>query len=561
MLGPLASIAVAGFLLAAPAAAQETEDLERVVLRVTSARGGVAVVDRGSIDGLLPGDRVRFLPREGGVYEGRVLELEERTATIELLDLSFVPSPGTRGEAWVPRERLAALEEPESEAAPPPAPAPTAVEPEHPPWKNQDEDWREGEPLLARLEPMRPESRPRRISGRYLAIADQVWSSEDDRSDGFYRAGVDVLYENVTGNADSLHFDGEANYRNTDVPDQDDQRESRLRLDRLSYSWGGNRFSPQRFEIGRFLHDGMSEFGVVDGIEWNVRENDGDRFGVSAGFLPEPDLDHDTGSDFEVSGYYRWVFDESEQFSLASGYQKTFHNGDADRDLVVGKLVYFPRDSWSFHGTTWIDLYTEGDDDKPFIELTQAYLDGGRDWDNGASFHASFSHLAFPQMDRDEFLPVTDDQLADDHSERLALDGRVQKTRDSGLSAGVGGWVDEDDHGGDAELGFDVQNFAFARGILDVDSFVSKGLYTTSVGGRVSLGARTELGHWDVGYEFAQHRFEGFSSNNDDLPQHRVRASQECHFSSGWSLSGYVESQFWDDEQAFAVGFYLQKSF
>ena len=248
----------------------------------------------------------------------------------------------------------------------------------------------------------------------------------------------DLLYENVTGNADSLHFDGEANYRNTDVPDDDDQRESRLRLDRLSYALGGHRFAPQRFEIGRFLHYGMSEFGVVDGVEWNVRRDEGDRFGLSAGFLPEPDLDHDTGSDFEVSGYYRWVPDESEEFSLAGAYQKTFHDGDADRDLVVGKLVYFPRDSWSFHGTTWIDFYTEGDDDKPFVELTQAYLDSGRDWQNGASFHVTFSHLAFPQMDRDEFLPVTDDQLADDHSERLALDGRVQMTRDTGLSTGVG---------------------------------------------------------------------------------------------------------------------------
>ena len=133
---------------------------------------------------------------------------------------------------------------------------------------------------------MRPESRPARVSGRYLAIADQVWSSEDDRSSGFYRTGVDLLYENVTGNADSLHFDGEANYRNTDVPDDDGQRESRLRLDRLSYALGGHRFAPQRFEIGRFLHYGMSEFGVVDGVEWNVRRDEGDRFGLSAGFLP-----------------------------------------------------------------------------------------------------------------------------------------------------------------------------------------------------------------------------------------------------------------------------------
>jgi hypothetical protein len=541
-----------------PAAALQREGDEQIALRVTSARPGSAIVDHGSADGLAVDDRVRFFPRGERVVEGTVTELEQRAATVELRDPVLLLAPGTRGEAWIPAERLAALAEPED--VEPLAPPATDVPP-HPPWENQDEEWRAGEPLLARIEARRPEDRPARISGRFIAIADQIWSTEDDRTSGFYRAGMDVSYENLTGRADSLHFDGEANYRHTDVPDLDDQEESRLRLDRLSYTRGGHRFAPQRWEFGRFLQQGMSEFGVLDGAEWTLRGSEGDRFGFSAGFMPEPDLDHDTGEDFQLSGHYRWVFDESEQLAASGGYQKTFHEGNADRDLVVGKLQVAPRGPWSFHGTAWVDFYTDGDDEKPFLELTQTVLDAGRAWESGSSLHLSLTHLAFPQIDRDEFLPVTDEELAEAHSERLGLDGRVQATRDTGISGGVGAWVDEDDQGGDAELGFDLRDFWLENGFLEVDSFATKGSFTTTLGGRLSLGAIGERGRWSVDYELAAHRFEGFSDDNDDLPQHRLRAAGELSTDSGWSFSGYVEGQLWDDENSLALGFYLQRSF
>ena len=59
-----------------------------------------------------------------------------------------------------------------------------------------------------------------------------------------------------------MHYDLEVNYRRTDVPDLDGEENTRLRLDRASYHWGGTRFRKDRREVGRFLQSGMIEFGL-----------------------------------------------------------------------------------------------------------------------------------------------------------------------------------------------------------------------------------------------------------------------------------------------------------
>jgi hypothetical protein len=539
--------------LLAPARAQDDAGFERIEARVTSVRPGQAVIDRGSGDAVAVGDRVLFFTREGGRYEGTVVQVTDDTAVVELSDPSFVPAPGTRGLARIPKSRFEA----------PVAPA-TVTEgaPVHPPWQNTDKDWSPSEPLLAKIQPLRPEERPTTVTGRLYTILDYVMSTEDDRSDGFYRVGGDAMWDNVSGHGDRLQVDLEINYRNTDVPDNDDESKGELRFDRLSYSRGGTRFSPSRWEVGRFLQYGMPEFGVLDGFEWGTRTDGGDRFGASLGAMPEPDEDYQSFEDYQIAGYYRWVYDESEELSAAGGYQKTFHNTNADRDLFVFNLNVQPQDGWTFHGTTWIDLYTDSDNAKgPGPEVTQALANLGRRWDSGNSINVIYAHMAFPEMDRDEFLPVTAQQLANDHNDRLAVTGRTPLSDDKRLHAGVGGWVDEDESGGDGELGFDVKDLFLTQSLIDLTGFATRGRFTDTVGARLSFGRYTTFGYWNLEYEWALNHIDGFNANNDDLPQHRVRASREFHGPSGWSLSGHAEAGLWDDETSFAVGIYLQKSF
>src|SRR6201988_4439863 len=97
----------------------------------------------------------------------------------------------------------------------------------------------------------------------------------------FARAGTVLLVENFMQKGGDLYFDAETNYRDTDVPDDDDDQDTLLRLERFSYAWGGNRFAADRYEVGRFLQHDMPEFGVLDGGEWTRRLSGGDIFGGS----------------------------------------------------------------------------------------------------------------------------------------------------------------------------------------------------------------------------------------------------------------------------------------
>jgi hypothetical protein len=164
-------------------------------------------------------------------------------------------------------------------------PAPEPEKPRRRRFKNRDEDWHQGEPLLAKVRPLKPEERPATMRAELYTIDDYVKSTEDDRTASFVRVGGGVTYENMYGRGETLNVDGEANYRSTSVPDNQDESKTRMRLDRASYSEGGNRFSTTHFEVGRFLQTGQPAFGVLDGGEWNYRKASGDSYGFSVGFL------------------------------------------------------------------------------------------------------------------------------------------------------------------------------------------------------------------------------------------------------------------------------------
>jgi hypothetical protein len=291
-----------------------------------------------------------------------------------------------------------------------------------------------------------------------------------------------------------------------------------------------------------------------------VRKPNGHRYGAALGFLPEPDQEFQTGSDLAFSAFYRWVADESEELTASAGYQKSFHDGAADRDLVVLNFSRVPLEGWTWFGNAWIDFYTEGDDEKgTLMGLTQAYLSAGRRWQDGSSLDLVLSHLEFPEIDRNEFAPVEDAQLADDHAERAALTGRLQASEDLRLLAGVGAWIDEDEEGGDVELGFGLDGFLTERGFAEVVALASRGRYEDLLGGRCTAGFDQGSGTWALDYEFTQNRLDGFTSANDDLPQHRLRLRAD-HAWGGWDLSWRIEGLVYDDESAVTVGLYLQRS-
>lgn len=546
--------------IATPVAAQ-VEELITVTMRVISTEPRIANVDHGAVDGLAVNDRVTFRTREGLRFEGSLVRVDPRTAAVQLDDPAFVPPPGTRAEARVPKPRLAALP-----LAPALSDAPSVQQdpaaPDHPPWQRQDDEWTPDQPLLSIIRPFRPHEREPRTTGRVYSIFDYIHDSEGSRSDMFARLGTDLTFENAFRQGGTLHVDGETNYRRTDVPDDDDENGTNFRLDRLSYAFGGNRFAANRYELGRFLQHELPEFGVLDGIEWSKRTAGGNTFGASVGLMPEPDEDQSSGDDLQFAGSYRFIVDESELLSVQAGYQKTFHELAADRDLFVAKVLYFPPAAWNFSATTWIDWYTGGDTAKGSgPEVTQAYLTTGRLFESGSSLRATYTHRAFPEIERNEFLPVTAAQLADDRSDRATVSGRRAFGRKFALTGLIGAWNDEDDSGGDAEGGFQLDDILFEKSRFEAAAFGVSSLYNTTLGWRAALGTRSSHGAWRLGYEFTLNDIDGFTADNDDIPQHRVSTSFDTFTDSGWSFSTHLDTLFFDSETAVLLGLFVQRSF
>jgi hypothetical protein len=555
------------------------ENFVKIDLRVISSKP--VVVDRGSGDGLAVGDVVRFFSRQGNTYRGNVEDLDERSAVVKLLDPTYVPEPGTRAEARIPRSRLGPAEEeeedPEGGMLPPDPPADGAGEEiiqeeqgqgeereEQGDWENEDEDWRPGMPLLAEVETIRPEDRAMRVTGRYYMRGHSTFGSESGRSDSFTSTGVDVRYENPWGRGGTFKFATDLSYRNVNVPDENNDNDLTLRFDRVSYALGGTRFAPTRWEVGRFLQHGMPEFGYLDGVEWSRRRENGDRFGASLGGMPERDYEFSTGGDLQMAAYYEWVQGDREELSFAAGFQKTLHHKDSDRDLLVTRFRYLPLDAWNYNATAWIDFYTGSDDYKDNdFELTQAIVSANRSWRNGNGLSLTYNRIRFPDIDRNnEFVPPTTRQeIENNRNDRLSLSGWTWSGEDLRLFGHAAGWDDQDDSGGDTEVGFEVRD-AFARNTdLTLAAFGAAGKFEDVVGGRVSLAKTIESGRWDLYYEFANHRQSGFSSDFNDIGQHRLRGSRDWYTPGGWTISVYGEGAYWDEEGSWSLGFYLQKIF
>lgn len=577
----------------------------RVFVRIASVKSdSLVVIDRGASDGVERGDVITFYPRDGREYRGTVIQVNDRNATIELLDDTARPNPGTRGDFIVRATRLLELKRAAGEIAParpnpntgggqeteggtatqdeatgddaeenagPPATSRTSGDPprgesaasdaiaDSSRWTRRD-GWKPGMPLLAEVEPVNPRDRSRRITGRAWIAADA--NRQGGRySDALLRTGTDIDYDNPFGLGGRVRFDGEVNYRSIDDKDDGDESDGDFRIDRFSYAFGGTRYSPTRIEVGRFLHYGVPEFGILDGIEWGQRRENGDRFGAAIGLLPELDYDLSGSSDLSVAAYYYWVSDTREQLLLGGAYQKTWHDGDPDRDLFLAKVRYLPLEGWRTQGTLWIDYYDSNDDAKDAtIELTQAYVTVSRTWrDEGIDF--TYRRVKFPELERDEFRPVLAVDLDRNRYDRLGANGWRWVTKNRRLHGEIGIWNDEDETGGDLELGIDIQDLFVEGGRGDVTAFGTRGQFERAIGARASYGRYGDGGSWTVLYEIVDHHLDGFSSDRDDLIQHRIRGTLDFYMSEAWTLSLYGEGGFWDDDSSIAGGVYMQTNF
>lgn len=535
------------------AAAQDAGTVRKVALRVSSrGQAAMVVVDRGERDQVRRGDMVTFFPRAGGSFRGVVVKASERSAVVGLQDERAVLPPGTRGEVDVPESRFAPRQ-PSPETKPK-----TATEPGTEgtgKWRNKDESWKPGMPLLGAQRPLRPAERGATLSGRVFLIGD-LTRTHDSFANSFLRAGTSLRVENPFGHGGGIKFDGEFDHRT----EQNENEGNDLLVRSLSYFHGGTRFDATRWEIGRFLQHGVPELQVLDGAEWGMRRRNGDRFGASAGFMPQPDDDFESGKDFQLAVYYEWVSGTAEELVVTGALQKTFHSGRADRDLLLGKIRYLPADAWQLNGAVWLDIYDGKDKVKSRdFDVSQAWVTLTRQW-GGSGVDVTFRRAVFPEMLRWEFQPLLAQDLADSYFNRLSLGGWQSGKSGRRLHGEVGVWQSQADTGGFGEAGISIPDVV-AGARVDFTGFATLGEFTSDAGVRISCTQMRADGGWDLLYEVAYRHYDNYPSTLDDLIQHRLRVARSFRTDTGWDCSVRGEAHLFDEDFAWTLGVYLQRGF
>ena len=541
---------------------------KRLVLRVIEVRaGGLVVVDRGASDGLQAEATVTFTPRGGAPVAGRVLSVDPRTAVVELVGANDLPS-GTRGETWVEpapaepagepaapitAEEVETGEEPEAEAVQ------DDELPAHPGWTK--DEWTPDQPLLTQMAEVRPEDRPWSMRGSLSFLSQRIYTNEDDREDAFDAIGLNVIADNPFGWGGRMQFDGAWTDRETITPDDQGEEDTLVRLDRLSYATGGTRFENDRLEFGRFLQNGMPEFGLLDGIEWGHRLRNGDRYGFSLGFMPEPLPEQDSGDDFQIAGYYEWVRDAREELTAAVGFQTTWNNGDPDRDLLVSRVRYAPTDAWNIYASLWLDLYGSDDLVRSGVGVTLADLIARRSYSNGQGLEFGYRHLEFPELLRNEFEPITLEELADDHLDRVYTRAWTPIGEGFRLDTRAGAWIDEHDDGYDGRVSLQMFDVFTESDRWELTGFLSQGRFSLLQGVRLGAGLDQDQARYDVALEAYNTDQNGFDDDNDDFRTTRLVASAEWYWDNGWVLTVEADGVTGTDPDGVRLSLFAQRNF
>lgn len=539
------------------AQAEPTEEaasaLVRVEVIVTAVAGGSVFLDKGRDAGIQPGDVVELRPLGGELTLGVVRSVSRSSARVELPPDAPDPAPGDRGEVLVPASRFGEVAvTPEGEELPPPRS-----------WSSEEVGYDTQRPLLAEAQAKSAAEQGMSLTGRAFFQFTGNWDEQNDNEFQLWRTGVDVRAENPFGLGGVFQLEAEGYRRSLGLGAGDDSSTTRGQLDRASYTWGGTRERPERWQVGRFLQNAFPELGLLDGVEYSRRTDSGDTWGASAGAMPLPAPGRSSGDDTQVAVYWRSAVDEDSRLDLGVAYQNTWHRGSQDRNLLVGSLDARATDEISVHGLVLVDHYGAGDDLKDDgFELTEAHLNarwtpGG---DGGVGVHAT--HLRWPELMREEFGELSDMQVTDGRLTRIGLDGWRRVTQALRLNARVDTWTDQNDSGESGSVRATLRDVLWERGDVSAELFVTRGASTEGRGVRLAARRTLEdLGSLGLLWETTRFEQETLFFTDGDVDQQALRATLDADLGDGRSLSLYAERRDGDDTDSYNLGVFLQERF
>lgn len=528
-------------------ALQVPDALQRIPVTVIAQDGFLLTINRGLNSGLKRGDSVVFPRSARPPLVGVLRRVDRNHSQVELEnDEGLGPlAVGLQGDVLVPRQRAV-------------ADGNQTDVPAHPPWKEPVGPWASGKPLLAPVKSPTPEERPSEIYGRiytrYQSTDDALRGSKSSR----WWSGVSFDWKNPFDKGGQLRFKGDTSYRDQDGGSTQSDPSS-ARVQRFSYAYGTAFDDPLRVEAGRFLPQLLPQFGLTDGAQVLKRTKDGHQFGASLGFLPDPRDDLAPSDNLSVGLYGRWISDPQETVSLNLGYQKTWHEGQADRDLLASTLQWLIGKDTSLRGSLLADYYDSSEQiESSGLQVTELHvsLDHRFGTSGGASLYASY--FDWPELLRDQFgesfeaATVLDQQVS-----RAGISGWTQLRKGVNLYGRFDGWTDDQFSGTFADLRLDL------RDLLYDASELSLGLYDTQGSFSGGLGARVRHTHWigaaslRLGYETVQFKQDGFLGAQSTLLQHLLRLNLDTKLASDLDLSAEALQRFGDEQDSLTLGLRL----
>ena len=544
-------------LLVAGAVPLRAQVLRKVEVRVTAVSGARIFIDKGRDAAIEPDDLLTLYPAGGVPVQARVQAVSRTTSSAEFNGQVGLIQPGTRGEIQVPEARLVPDREvPPQTGKPPP--------PEHPPWTRPLGAQDPSTPLLAPVSGRGPEDRPTRLRGRYWLNTVGNWNrGMVDQRYLLADVGTDLRVENPFGRAGELRLRGDVSHRRSYSDLQADTRTSRGRLDRLSYRVGHLDRSPVRYQLGRFLQTEFPEFGLVDGVEADVQTSRNHRLGFSAGAFPEPFVDQSTGQDVQAAAYWRYWAGEDKSFDFGAGLQKTWHKGDADRDLLVLNMYSRPTEDLSFHSSVWVDYYTSGDAIKsPGLELTEIQLSGTYALAPGHGVAVNLSRVRWPELKRDEFDPLTASQILDNRVLRVSGNTWHELSEHLRTTLRASYWDDQDRGGFDGEVGVSLRDLLYDQGSVDLTLFRTDGAFNDGYGARLSAWYYSGSLSLNGGYEIAEYSNDNSSIGaGDPGTLHALTGGLQWVLTESVDFSTSLDYRFGGSQDALTIGAFIQTHF
>jgi len=547
---PLTHLLPHGLTVAAFVAPAQDVEIE---VRVLSVRGNVVDIDRGASAGAAPGDIVVLRPLGQPEITGTVRSVSSTIATVVLSNAASSLGPGVPGVLRVPVARLAAPRAPEVPGMPP------AV------WTSQEGPWEEGVPLLAEVRAPAPEERPTVWHGRgTLGLYGLRDSGALARDDSVGRVGLFLEGQNPFGRGGRLRAAGEVRSQRTVFEDSAlrDDSETFLRVDELSYSWGGTRDAARSYEVGRFLSRAFPELGLLDGGEVAHRFDNGVRIGGSLASIAALDRERSFEDAPQVALWALAPFGENRRGELGVALQETWFEGAKDRDLLLTRARWTDGEAWSADAVAWTDLYRSDDAGKsPGLELTEARASVTRSSDGAQGVRVDLGHVGFPSLRRLRAQDIAFEELDRAGAEAASLSFWTPFGERGRWNARIGGWSDRDDDGVWADLGYDHR---FAVDGLDLGSvalFFADNPQRDVLGGRTRVSGPGLGGRWSLGVDLGIYQRLATDGTAEDLLQGALRAGWNGAFGADWYLYFDGAARFGDEQDALSFDITLQRSF